>query len=270
MAKRGWLGEVSRSAAELKERDEEILRAFLDSSDGCSCLAPRQHVRSGSNMNRNALLAWCVRVAALAGRQRVPSYRPGTISADFMGQLLKLSYLDTGPRLAMKYLAKGGIHMVVLRHLPRTHLDGVAMSLPSGNPVVALTGRHDRLGNFWFTLFHELGHIALHFDGEKDACFVDDLDFDPEGRECEADEFAQNHPIPLEIWEEVRARVEQTPRSVQELAAALRVHPAVIAGRIRREQKNYRLLTQLVGLHGVRSHFPNAEEGDNGGSAHAR
>ena len=269
MAKRNWLGEVSRSAAELKERAEEVVRAFLNSSEGCYCLAPRQHVRSGSNMNRYALLAWCVRVAALAGKQRVPSYCPGTISAEFMGQLLNLSYLDTGPRLAMEFLTKGGIHMVVLRHLPQTHLDGIAMMLPSGNPVVALTVRHDRLDNFWFTLFHELGHIALHFDREKDACFVDDLDSAPEGRECEADEFAQNHLIPYEIWEKAPARVEQTPRSVQALAESLRVHPAVIAGRIRREQKNYRLLTQLVGLNGVRSHFPNAEEGDIGGSVHA-
>jgi HTH-type transcriptional regulator / antitoxin HigA len=253
MNKRNWLGKVPRSAADLKERAEEIVRAFLATAESCHCLAPRQHVRSGSNMNRGALRMWCVRVAALAGKQRVSKYRPGTISADFMGQLLKLSYLDTGPRLAMEYLTKGGIHMVVLRHLPRTHLDGVAMMLPSGNPVVALTARHDRLDNFWFTLFHELGHIALHFDGEKDACFVDDLDADPEGRECEADEFAQNHLIPAEVWEKARARVEQTPGSVQALADSLRIHPAVIAGRIRREQKNYRILSQLVGLNCVRS-----------------
>jgi HTH-type transcriptional regulator/antitoxin HigA len=264
MAKRGWLGEISRSPAELRDRAEELVRSFLAASEGCCDLAPRQHVRSGSAMDRYALLAWCLRVAALTRKQHIPNYRPGTVSPGFMGQLLKLSYLDTGPSLAAEYLAKNGIHMVVLRHLPRTHLDGIAMMLPSGNPAVALTARHDRLDNFWFTLFHELGHISLHFDGEKDACFVDDLDFTAEGREREADEFAQNCLIPLEIWENAPARTEQTPRSVLDLAASLRVHPAVIAGRIRREQKNYRLLTRLVGLNGVRIHFPNAKEGDIG------
>ena len=98
--------------------------------------------------------------------------------------------------------------------------------------------------------------MRLHFDGEKDTCFVDDLDFDAEGRECEADDFAQDSLIPPDTWQNAPARVQGTPGAVRELAASLRVHPAVIAGRIRREQKNYRLLTALVGLRGVRVHFP--------------
>ena len=161
MANRGWIAAVSRSTAELREHAEELVREFLSTSRGCCRWAARQHVRCGSAMDPFALLAWCIRVTALARQQEVGEYRPGTICADFMQRLVNLSYMQAGPKLAMEFLTKNGIHMIVLRHLPRTHLDGAAMMVPSGNPIVALTARHDRLDNFWFTLFHELGHIAL-------------------------------------------------------------------------------------------------------------
>lgn len=181
-----------------------------------------------------------------------------------MQRLVHLSYLDSGPLLAREFLGKNGIHVIVLRHLPRTHLDGAAMMLSSGKPVVALTLRHDRLDNFWFTLFHELGHVKLHFDKEKDACFVDDLDVDPEGLEVQADEFAQDSLVSPKDWQRGSARHERAPDAVLQLADTLRVHPAIIAGRIRREQKNYRLLTSLVGHRKVWKHFPDAEKGNSG------
>ncbi len=268
MARRGWIPVWDETAASLKERAEELVREFLrplrNGGLQPGLLRPRQHVRSGSAMDEYALLAWCVRVISLARGQQLAAYKPGTIVADFMQRLVNLSYLDSGPRLAREFMAKNGIHLIVLRHLPRTHLDGAAMMLSSGNPVVALTLRYDRLDNFWFTLCHELGHVKLHFDSEKDACFLDDLDTDPEGLEVQADEFAQDSLIPVEVWEDAPARHERTAYAVVELANRLRVHQAVIAGRIRREQRNYRLLTSLVGQRLVRVQFPDADKGDTG------
>jgi HTH-type transcriptional regulator/antitoxin HigA len=43
--------------------------------------------------------------------------------------------------------------------------------------------------------------------------------------------------------------------SVINLANALQVHPAIVAGKIRHEQRNFRLLSQLVGTGQVRRHF---------------
>lgn len=114
--------------------------------------------------------AW---VIATAQQQSVADYHPANLAPEVMQRLVQLGYLDSGPLLAREFLGKKGIHLIVLRHLPRTHLDGAAMMLSSGKPVVALTLRYDRLDNFWFTLFHELGHVKLHFEKDKDACFVD-------------------------------------------------------------------------------------------------
>jgi HTH-type transcriptional regulator/antitoxin HigA len=43
--------------------------------------------------------------------------------------------------------------------------------------------------------------------------------------------------------------------AVMNLANALQVHPAIVAGRIRYEQQNYRLLSQFVGTGEVRRQF---------------
>lgn len=54
--------------------------------------------------------------------------------------------------------AKHHIHLVCLEPLPRTHLDGAALQLADGTPVIGLTLRYDRVDNFWFCLLHELAH----------------------------------------------------------------------------------------------------------------
>jgi HTH-type transcriptional regulator/antitoxin HigA len=43
--------------------------------------------------------------------------------------------------------------------------------------------------------------------------------------------------------------------AVVNLAKALQVHPAIVAGRIRHEEKNYRLLSHFVGSGEVRRQF---------------
>jgi Zn-dependent peptidase ImmA (M78 family) len=44
-----------------------------------------------------------------------------------------------------------------------------------GVPVIALTLRHDRLDNFWFTLLHEFAHVACHLSPDRQV-ILDDLD----------------------------------------------------------------------------------------------
>jgi len=265
MLKRGWVEGFGGTLSEAKEQSEEVVRSFLKTISNFE-LQPalmRQHIRTGASMDEHALLAWRARVMILAQRETVASFQPGSITSEFMQRLVNLSYMDAGPELAQEFLAKNGIHLVTVQHLPRTHLDGAAMILPEGAPLVALTLRHDRLDNFWFTLCHELAHLALHFDRDKDSWFVDDLDAEGDQIENEADEFAANSLIPHEIWQRAAVRSDRTTASVRAFAASLRIHPAIVAGRIRREQNNYRILSRLVGQGCVRSFFFDESESSN-------
>jgi molybdopterin biosynthesis enzyme len=42
-----------------------------------------------------------------------------------------------------RLLAKDGVALVVVPHLPKTYLDGAALKLGDGTPVVGLTLRYD-------------------------------------------------------------------------------------------------------------------------------
>ena len=263
MAKAGWIPTVRNLSA----RSEELVRDLIKKAGGPSvagaALYRKSHqARSNAKTDPYALKAWCWKVLSDANREK-PSvvYRPGTVTLEFLRQLAQLSWLEEGPRLAKEFLAKHGIPLVTVPHLPKTYLDGAALKLGDGTPVVGLTLRYDRLDNFWFCLLHELAHVGRHMDVDGQAVFVDDLSLRDVGgalddpREAQADEWAEEALVPRAIWESSAVREEPTAMSVISLANALKVHPAIVAGRIRHEQRNYRLLSQFVGTGAVRPHF---------------
>lgn len=256
---RQWLSDFSGSLTELKEQAEELLGRWA-APLGAGALEPallRQHVRTGGNADGYALTAWKIHVSLRALEDELPAYKPGTVTQDFVRDLARLSYLDKGPLLAQEYLQKNGIHFVAEKHLPHTHLDGAAIRMPDGSPLIALTLRHDRQDNFWFTLCHELAHVALHFDGEENEAFFDDLDQpQADAIECDADRWASEALIPTEAWNAAGLCQRPTPARISAFAAALRISPAIPVGRIRRETGNYKLFGRYVAQQKVR-HFWN-------------
>lgn len=257
MVKRGWFPNFQGTLTEAKSQLEDLLNDFVGPL-GPKALMPalkRQHLRDGGNQDEHALTAWRIRVATLALKETLPAYQPGTVTESFLRELARLSYLSEGPKLAKEYLNKSGIHVIFERHLQKTHLDGAALKLPNGSPVVALTLRHDRLDNFWFTLFHELAHVALHLDKEDVEVFFDDL---TEGGkqdqwEQEADKLASETLIPAKAWKEAKLTNRSPSSAVLAFAQSLRISPAIPAGRLRYETKSYTVFKPLIGSGKLRS-----------------
>ena len=255
--KRQWLPGFRGTIADLLDKAEELLGGFLfpEGLEAISAAYPRQNRRSGASVDEYALQAWMARVFQQAAVQDLPPYAPGTVDETFIRETARLSRFATGPLLAQEALLKQGIHFVVERHLPGTHLDGMVTRCADNTPVVALTLRYDRLDNFWFTLCHELAHIARHLEGDKSIVFVDDLEvISRDGCEEEADRLAAESLIPSGIWETFHTS-HWTEASVVEAANRLRLDPSIIAGRIRRETGNYQLFSHLIGSHKVRKLF---------------
>jgi HTH-type transcriptional regulator/antitoxin HigA len=259
MLKRGWFPAFTGTLAEAKNQLEDLLHGFVGTL-GANTLIPslnRQLIRDNGKQDDHALNAWRIRVANLALNESIPPYTAGTVTPAFLKDLAILSSLSTGPLLAKEFLNKNGIHLICEPHLPKTHLDGAALKLPNGAPVVALTLRHDRLDNFWFTLFHELAHVALHLDQNSTDVFFDDLM--AEGKESqwelEADELATNSLIPPSAWQAANLTVRSPSAKVQAFAEELRISPAIAAGRIRYRAKNYTILRSLIGAGKVRAMF---------------
>jgi len=259
MRKRGWFVGFQGTLAEAKEKAEELITPLIF-PDGLEagripCLL-RRSVRSAREMDKDALTAWCGYVLAEARKERIPEYEPGTVGKTFCRDLAHLSYLPNGPLLAKEYLNKSGIHLITERHLPKTYLDGAALWCESGRPVIALSLRHDRLDNFWFTLCHELAHVGLHLGLDRQEAFVDDVEASSQNtRERQADEFAANALVPAGKWRQSGLSANWSASAIIDFAKKLRIHPAIVAGRIRREQSDYKILWPLVGRGEVRVCF---------------
>lgn len=249
MAKRGWLNDDA----------PPTLQAWFSGIVGAPALLASARFRTSTVrgkriMDEYALVAWAARVAERAHAQLLPHYTPGSLTSNVMADLVRLSREPRGVRLVFDHLRALGIAVVIERHLPRTHLDGGALLLaPGAAPIVGLTLRYDRLDNFWFTLMHELAHIVLHLEGRDNGVYYDDLEQNVHisEQELEADRLARDTLIPPAAWEASGARRYVSAIEAETLAEQLGISPAIVAGRMRYEHRDWRALTNLIGYHGV-------------------
>jgi HTH-type transcriptional regulator/antitoxin HigA len=259
MYKRGWFEDFSGTLSQAKKAAGDLIPAFLHGAH--SQFAPmalhRKSVRSSGQIHEAAIAAWEARVRTLADRNPPDqAFDRDRLTADWVRGLVGLSLEDNGPRLAADYLRDAGISLVIERHLPGTLLDGAALASADHHAIVAMTLRHDRLDNFWFTLLHEIGHLKLHIRLGEYAAIFDDNDA-PAADEIEqdADYFAQEALIPEASWNQAVSRFTRNEKAVLGDAKRFGVSPAVIAGRIRRDANDYTLFRTLVGNGEVRRQF---------------
>jgi Zn-dependent peptidase ImmA (M78 family) len=101
-------------------------------------------------------------------------------------------------------------------------------------PLIQLTGRYKRNDIFWFTFFHEAGHILLH--GKKDI-FLENIDYSDKDKlkEAEADNFAIKWTLTKEEQNEILQRFRITEDDVAEFAKKFNTHPAIIIGRLQHD-----------------------------------
>jgi HTH-type transcriptional regulator/antitoxin HigA len=249
MRERGYFDGFNGSLQELREYAAEHLSSFLSSVSSGFSLRPAllrtsAHLRSNEKETDSyAIWAWQVRILQKAQLEPLPvRYEKNTVNLAWMKKLVQLSWSEKGPLLAKEYLNRSGIHLVFEEHLPKTYLDGAVCLTADGNPVIALTLRHDKLDNFWFTLMHELAHIALHMDG-SDIWFIDDLDSESSEKiEQQADALAQQALISDEDFNSLKSK-DHTDIIV--LARKLSISPCIIAGRVRFETGNHMLFGSL-------------------------
>lgn len=253
MTRRGWIDTVSNKT---KVAVEELVKKFVADAGLEFGVASFRRTLAGeaqSPTTRYSLYAWLARVVQRAREKKshLGPFDQAIMSASFLRELAQLSWFDQGPLLAIEFLEKRGIAVVVEPHLKGTQLDGAALKDVDGTPIVGLTLRYDRLDNFWFTLLHEVAHLWKHV-GERET-FLDDLDVSSEDRrEAEANRLAKEAFIPRIVWRRSDAYIAPSTESIDKLSRELKIHPSIIAGRLRKETGNYRLFSDLIGQDQVR------------------
>ncbi|KYP13363.1 HigA family addiction module antitoxin [Flavihumibacter sp. CACIAM 22H1] len=102
-------------------------------------------------------------------------------------------------------------------------------------PLIQLTGRYKRNDSFWFTFFHEAGHILLH--GKKDI-FLEKVDYSDKDleKEREADEFACKWTLTEEQEAEIINAAPLSEDDIRAFAKQFNTHPAIIIGRLQHKK----------------------------------
>lgn len=255
MSRRKW---IHPSVTMLKNRVTERSNALLDFLVEQRAVAPAYTMFKGRRPSaKQALLddfatrAWVGHLTQRALEcPMAVTFRSSNIDRDFLTSLAQLSARADGPACALEAVRERGICVMLESSLPGMSVDGASFHVAGAPPVVALTARHDRLDNFWFTLFHELGHIVLHLSDPGGDIFVDAEEAsegDDVEEEAEANAFAKDSLIPRDIWLRSEAYRSGSEASVVALAKQLGIHPAIVAGRIRYERRDFRIFDRLIG-----------------------
>ncbi|WP_040280297.1 HigA family addiction module antitoxin [Psychroserpens damuponensis] len=127
-----------------------------------------------------------------------------------------------------QYCSNAGVAVIFTANIPKAPISGVARWV-GGIPLIQLTDRYKSNDHFWFSFFHEAGHILLH--GKKDV-FIEDLkeyELDTK-KEIEADNFASKWLLPENITAELSENI--TEKDIRQLARKYNTHAAVVLARL--------------------------------------
>ncbi|MEZ7956669.1 MAG: helix-turn-helix domain-containing protein [Rubritalea sp.] len=251
MRKKDWFGDIT--LPKLKASIDQHLKHFFRSYNPQAIEGfNRTGFKVDANLDEYALQAWRCQVLNKSDELEIPIYRKKDLSPEFIKSLAILTQFDSGIDLVIKALRDKGVAVITeVEHLSKTYLDGAAMMNKRGNPVIGLTCRHNRLDNFWHTLFHELAHVVNDLKSPNDVFFDDSEAKDLSKIEKQADDFALNTLIPPQTWKNEIRHLEKAGE-IRDAAKRLSIHPSIIAGRLRREHGNYRLHRTLLGSGEVR------------------
>lgn len=130
--------------------------------------------------------------------------------------------------------AKAGVVVVLTPELAGTHLSGAARWIGS-KAVIQLSRRHKADDQFWFTFFHEAGHLLT---GRRRRDFVDGPEPDKgDPDEDAADQFARDALLPADDYARFVEADDFSRAAVRAFAEAQSVAAGIVAGRLERDKK---------------------------------
>lgn len=136
--------------------------------------------------------------------------------------------------------AKAGVALSIVRAPVGCRASGAARLLTPGKALIQLSFRHLTDDHFWFTFFHEVGHLLLH---KCEYIFIDGIDNNNADIENEANIFAEKILIPDEFKNEL-SDIDLTPRDILRFAKKIGTSPGIVigqmqnSGRIRHDRLN--------------------------------
>lgn len=119
---------------------------------------------------------------------------------------------------------EAGVVLVVLPNLPGSKINGATKKL-GDNIMLMVNDRNLYADSFWFTLFHEIGHIMNGDYGislEKESGFKEEI----------ADKYAENALIPIEAYTQFVAIGKYDICAIKQFATSIGRDSGIVVGRL--------------------------------------
>lgn len=134
-----------------------------------------------------------------------------------------------------------GIAFVVTKNLKNAPICGATRWISPEKALIQMSIRLKWVDIFWFSLFHELGHIVMDNKKNFNVDFVKNKIDD--SREKEIDIFASDSLIPSEKYKELEQKINNL-KNISDVYPVIKlfskeigVHPGIVVGRLQHEKK---------------------------------
>ncbi len=139
------------------------------------------------------------------------------------------------PRLRQIF-SECGVAFVLLPHLKNSGVNGAVKWIREDRVVLAMNNRNRNADIFWFSLFHEIGHV---FQKKTKTTFIsysekEMMDVNKQMEDA-ADNFAQNYLIPAKALQKFSPSKYTTDEEIVKFANSIGIHPGIVAGRLQHE-----------------------------------
>ncbi|MEK7570432.1 MAG: HigA family addiction module antitoxin [Patescibacteria group bacterium] len=144
-------------------------------------------------------------------------------------------------------LSDCGIAFVLTREISKAPINGITRWLTPSKALLQLSIRYKWEDVFWFSLFHEIGHILQHPKSEMQIELGTGPSLHPD-YEVEADNFAKNTLIPpvdyASLVDHLKSGVKKD--TIVSFANKINVSPAIVVGRLQHDHKiDFRIFNDL-------------------------
>jgi len=141
--------------------------------------------------------------------------------------------------------AEAGVAVTFVPQLPKAKVSGATRWLAPDKALIQLSLRYKTDDQFWFSFFHEAGHVLLH---KKRDVFLENAE-PSDKQEEEANTFAKNTLIPPDTYTAFLETISEghiSKEDVKAFAAELDIAPGIVVGRLQHD--GYLPFTHLNGL----------------------
>lgn len=148
-------------------------------------------------------------------------------------ELTASSDVNAACKEAKALCAAAGVALVLVPEFPKVRICGATRWLSPDKALIQLSLFYKRDDQFWFSFFHEAGHILFH--GKKEI-FVEQKRGGVELEEEEADAFAQSYLIPVAEYSAFVAKADFGGAAIRAFSSSIGISSSIVVGRLQHDK----------------------------------